>query len=68
MRNLDYMNDFELSERISKLESEKMKKTKELIEINKEFRDINDELQMAISIRNNRHIDKRFKQLNLGGN
>ena len=40
-------------------------KSKELIKINKEFRDIDNKLQKAISLKNNRNIDKRYKQLGL---
>ena len=62
MKNVDHMNDFELSDYIDVLEGQKTVKSKELLKINKEFRGIDDELQKAISLRNNRNIQKRYEQ------
>ena len=59
------MNNTELNDYINTLESTKTNKSKELIKINKEFREIDENLQKALTERNNRNIDKRYKQLNL---
>ena len=59
------MNNTELNNYIDTLESNKTNKSKELIKINKEFREIDESLQKALAERNNRNIDKRYKQLNL---
>ena len=65
MKSVDSMNDTELNNYINSLESTKTNKSKELIKINKEFREIDECLQKALAERNNRNIDKRYKQLNL---
>lgn len=59
------MNNTELNDYIDTLERTKTNKSKELIKINKEFREIDESLQKALAERNNRNIDKRYKQLNL---
>ena len=59
------MNNTELNDYIDALEDSKTNKSKELIKINKEFREIDENLQKALAERNNRNIDKRYKQLNL---
>ena len=59
------MNNTELNDYIDTLERTKTNKSKELIKINKEFREIDESLQKALAKRNNRNIDKRYKQLNL---
>ena len=59
------MNNTELNDYIDDLENSKTNKSKELIKINKEFREIDESLQKALAERNNRNIDKRYKQLNL---
>ena len=59
------MNNTELNNYINTLENSKTNKSKELIKINKEFREIDESLQKALAERNNRNIDKRYKQLNL---
>ena len=59
------MNNTELNDYIDVLENSKTNKFKELIKINKEFREIDENLQKALAERNNRNIDKRYKQLNL---
>ena len=65
IKNTDSMSDIELNDYINTLESSKTNKSKELIKINKEFREIDENLQKALAERNNRNIDKRYKQLNL---
>ena len=65
MESVDHMNDFELNDYINDLEEKKSNKSKELIKINKEFREIDESLQKALAERNNRNIDKRYKQLKL---
>ena len=65
MKNVDSMNNTELNDYIDTLERTKTNKSKELIKINKEFREIDESLQKALAERNNRNIDKRYKQLNL---
>ena len=65
IKNIDSMNNTELNDYIDTLESSKTNKSKELIKINKEFREIDESLQKALAERNNRNIDKRYKQLNL---
>ncbi len=65
IKNTDSMNNTELNDYIDTLESSKTNKSKELIKINKEFREIDESLQKALAERNNRNIDKRYKQLNL---
>lgn len=65
MKNVDSMNNTELNDYINTLESAKTNKSKELIKINKEFREIDESLQKALAERNNRNIDERYKQLNL---
>ena len=65
MKSVDSMNNTELNDYIDTLERTKTNKSKELIKINKEFREIDENLQKALAERNNRNIDKRYKQLNL---
>ncbi|ACZ08117.1 Uncharacterised protein [Sebaldella termitidis] len=65
MKSVDSMNNTELNDYIDTLERTKTNKSKELIKINKEFREIDESLQKALAERNNRNIDKRYKQLNL---
>lgn len=65
MKSVDSMNNTELNDYIDVLENSKTNKFKELIKINKEFREIDESLQKALAERNNRNIDKRYKQLNL---
>lgn len=65
IKNIDSMNNTELNDYIDTLERTKTNKSKELIKINKEFREIDESLQKALAERNNRNIDKRYKQLNL---
>ena len=65
IKNTDSMNNTELNNYINTLENSKTNKSKELIKINKEFREIDESLQKALAERNNRNIDKRYKQLNL---
>lgn len=65
MKSVDSMNNTELNDYIDILENNKTNKSKELIKINKEFREIDESLQKALAERNNRNIDKRYKQLNL---
>ena len=65
IKNIDSMNNTELNDYIDTLERTKTNKSKELIKINKEFREIDESLQKALAERNNRNIDKRYRQLNL---
>ena len=65
MKSVDSMNNTELNDYIDTLERTKTNKSKELIKINKEFREIDESLQKALAERNNRNIDERYKQLNL---
>ena len=65
MKSVDSMNNTELNDYIDTLERTKTNKSKELIKINKELREIDESLQKAMAERDNRNIDKRYKHLNL---
>ena len=59
MKSADPISDIQLNEYISSLEERKSNKSKELIKINIEFREIDKKLKDALEVREIRLLNKR---------
>ena len=58
IKNADRISDNQLNDYINSLENRKSKKSKELIQINTEFREIDRKLKDALEVREVRLINK----------
>ena len=58
IKNADPISDIQLNEYINSLEERKSNKSKELIKINAEFREIDRKLKVALEVREIRLLNK----------
>ena len=58
IKNADPISDIQLNEYINSLEDKKSNKSKELIKINAEFREIDQKLKDALEVREMRLLNK----------
>ncbi len=58
IKDADLISDIQLNEYISSLEDKKSNKSKELIRINTEFREIDEKLKDALEVREARLLNK----------
>ena len=58
IKDVDLISDIQLNEYISSLEDKKSNKSKELIRINTEFREIDEKLKDALEVREARLLNK----------
>ena len=58
IKNVDPISDTQLNEYINSLENKKSNKSKELIKINTEFREIDQKLKDALEVREIRLLNK----------